>query len=122
MAKILKNLFAMQEIQVRSLGREDPLENGVDTHSSILAWRIPETEEPGWLHFMGLQRIGHYWANNTFTSHLLKINYHKIQQSYFWVYVQKKQKQCLKEISALTCLLQHYSQQPRYGNILNVSS
>ena len=47
MAKILKNLFAMQEIQVRSLGREDPLENGVDTHSSILAWRIPETEEPG---------------------------------------------------------------------------
>ena len=60
MAKILKNLFAMQEIQVQSLGQEDPLENGVDTHSSILAWRIPQTEEPGWLHFMGLQRIGHY--------------------------------------------------------------
>ena len=57
---MVKNLFAMQEIQVRSLGQEDPLENGVDTHSSVLACRIPQTQEPGGLHFMGSQRAGHY--------------------------------------------------------------
>ena len=44
---------------VRSLGREDPLEEGMATHSSILAWRIPWTEEPGRLQSMGSQRIGH---------------------------------------------------------------
>ena len=47
MAQTVKNLPAMQETQVRSLGREDPLEKGMGTHSSILAWRIPWTEEPG---------------------------------------------------------------------------
>ena len=51
----LKNLFAMQETQVRSLGREDPLEKGMTTHSSILAWRIPRTEEPGGLQSMSLK-------------------------------------------------------------------
>ena len=45
--KMVKNLSAMQETQVRSLGREDPLEEGMAIHSSILAWRIPWTEEPG---------------------------------------------------------------------------
>ena len=45
----------MQETEVRSLGREDPLEEGMATHSSILAWRIPWTEEPGGLQSMGLQ-------------------------------------------------------------------
>ena len=44
---MVKNLPAMQETWVRSLGREDPLEKGMATHSSILAWRIPWTEEPG---------------------------------------------------------------------------
>ena len=48
-AKMVKNLPAMQKIWVRSLGREDPLEKGIATHSSILAWRIPWTEEPGGL-------------------------------------------------------------------------
>ena len=48
------------------LGWEDPLEKGMATHSSILAWRIPRTEEPGGLQSMGLQRIGHNWS--TFTS------------------------------------------------------
>ena len=48
----------MQETQVPSLGREDPLEEGMVTHSSVLAWRIPWTEEPGGLSSMGLQRIG----------------------------------------------------------------
>ena len=46
---MVKNLPAMQETQVRSLGQEDPLEKGMATHSSILAWRIPWTEEPGGL-------------------------------------------------------------------------
>ena len=59
---MVKNLLAMQELQetqVQSLGREDPLEKGMVTHSSILAWRIPWTEEPGGLQSMGSQRVGH---------------------------------------------------------------
>ena len=58
-AQTVKNLPAMQEIQVRSLGWEDPLEKGMATHSSLLAWEIPWTEEPGGLQSMGLQRVGH---------------------------------------------------------------
>ena len=58
-AQSIKNLPAMQETQVQSLGWEDPLEKGMATHSSILAWRIPWTEEPGELQSMGLQRVGH---------------------------------------------------------------
>ena len=49
----------MQETQVHSLGWEDPLDKGMATHSSILAWRNPWTEEPGGLQSMGLQRVGH---------------------------------------------------------------
>ena len=59
MAQLVKNLSAMQETWVQSLGQEDPLEKGMATHSSILAWRIPWTEEPGVLLSMGLQRVGH---------------------------------------------------------------
>ena len=59
MAQMLKNLSAMQETQVQSLGREDPLEKGMATHSSILDWRIPWTEEPGGLQSMGSQRVRH---------------------------------------------------------------
>ena len=58
MAQMVKNLPAMQETRVRSLGGEDPLEKEMATHSSILAWRIPWTEEPGGLQSMGLQRVG----------------------------------------------------------------
>ena len=54
-AQMVKNLPAMQETQVRSLGQEDPLEKGTATHSSVLAWRTPGTEEPGGLPSMGLQ-------------------------------------------------------------------
>ena len=54
-AQMVKNLPVMQETGVRSLGQEDALEKGMATHSSILAWRIPETEEPGGLQSMGLQ-------------------------------------------------------------------
>ena len=59
MAQTVKNLPAMQETQVRSLGREDPLEKEMATFSSILAWKIPWTEEPGRLQSMGSQRVGH---------------------------------------------------------------
>ena len=52
-AQTMKNLPAMRETWVRSLGREDPLEEGMATHSSVLAWRIPWTEEPGRLQSMG---------------------------------------------------------------------
>ena len=56
MAQTAKNLPAMQETQVQSLHWEDPLEKGMATHSGILVWRIPRTEEPGGLQFMGLQK------------------------------------------------------------------
>ena len=56
---MVKNLPAMQETRVRSLGREDPLENRMTTHASILDGEIPCTEEPDWLQSTGLQRIGH---------------------------------------------------------------
>ena len=55
----VKNLLAVQETEVRSIGREDPLEKGMATHSSVLAWRIPWTEEPGELQAMGSQRVRH---------------------------------------------------------------
>ena len=57
----------MRETWVQSLGWEDPLEEGVATYSSILARRIPWTEETGGLQFMGSQRVGHNWVTNTFT-------------------------------------------------------
>ena len=56
---MVKNPPAMQETQVRSLGWEDPLEKAMATHSSILAWKILWTEEPGGLQSMGLPRVGH---------------------------------------------------------------
>ena len=59
---MVKNLPAMQETQVWFLGREDPLEKGMATHSSFLAWRIPWTEEPGGLPSMVLQGVRHDWA------------------------------------------------------------
>ena len=58
-AQMVKNLPAMQETRVRSLGQEDPLEKGMAAHSSILSWRIPWTEEPGRLQSLGSQRVGH---------------------------------------------------------------
>ena len=67
-AQMVKNLHAVQETRVRSLGWEDLLEKGMATPSSILAWRIPWTEEPGRLQSMGLQRIGHDWATLTIFS------------------------------------------------------
>ena len=62
MAQVVKNLPAMQEMKktwVQSLAQEDPLEEGMETHSSILTWKISWTEEPGGLWFTGMQRIKH---------------------------------------------------------------
>ena len=60
---------------MRSLSREHPLQEGMATHSSILAWRIPWTEEPGRLLSMGVQRVGHNGVTNTFTFsfHIFKL-------------------------------------------------
>ena len=59
---MVENLLAVQEMQatrIQSLGREDPLEEEMATHSSILAWKIPWTEKPGWLQSKGSQRVRH---------------------------------------------------------------
>ena len=69
-AQMVKHLPAMRETWVRPLGWEDPLEKEMANHSSILAWRIPWTEDPGRLQSMGSQRLGHDWA----TSHSLPQN------------------------------------------------
>ena len=65
MAQIVKSLPAIQETQVPSLSQEDPLEKSMVTHSSILAWRIPWTEEPGRLWSMGSQTVGRRYADDT---------------------------------------------------------
>ena len=65
-AQSVKNLPAMWQTWVWSLGWEDPLERGMATYSNILAWRIPWIEDPGRLQSMGLQRVGHDWATLTF--------------------------------------------------------
>ena len=64
-SSVVKNPSAMHETQVRSLGQEYPLEKGMVTHSSVLAWRIPWTEGPVGLQSMGLQRIGHDLATTS---------------------------------------------------------
>ena len=69
MAQMVKNMPAMQETRVWSLGQEDPLEKEMAAHPSILAWKIKWTEEPGRLQSMGSQRVGHDWA----TSFLMQI-------------------------------------------------
>ena len=73
-AQMVKHLPAMWETQDRSLGREDPLEKEMATHSSTLAWKIPWMEEPGTLQSMGLQRVGHDWATSLHHSRSSRIN------------------------------------------------
>ena len=71
-AQLVKNLPSMQETQVRSLGGEDPLEKGMVTHSSTLAWRIPWTEELGRPQSVASQRVGHDWV----TGEWVVVNHH----------------------------------------------
>ena len=66
-AQTVKNLPAMQDTRVRSLGWEDPLEKRTGIHSSIFVWRIPRIEEPGGLQSMGSKQVGHHWVTNTHT-------------------------------------------------------
>ena len=72
-AQTVKNLPAMQDMWVQSLGQEDHLEKGTVTHSRVLAWKIPGTEESGGLQSMGSQRVGHDWVTDTFTFIHLKL-------------------------------------------------
>ena len=72
-AQTVRNLPAMQVTWVQFPGQEDPLEKGMATHSSILAWRIPWTEKPGGLHSMGSQRVRHDYAANTTTQFFCKV-------------------------------------------------
>ena len=71
MAQKVKNLTVMQETQVQSLGREDPLEEGMATHSNILAWRIPMDRGAWWVTVHGSQRVGYDLVTNTF---MLQVN------------------------------------------------
>ena len=68
MAQTVKHLSTIQETWVQSLGREDPLEKEMATHSSTIAWKIPWTEEPDRLHSMGSQRVGHDFTFTFFLS------------------------------------------------------
>ena len=69
MVQSVKTLPAMQETSVQSLGWEDSLEEGMATHSSIIAWRTPWTEELGWLQSIGSQSVGHNWVTKHNTAH-----------------------------------------------------
>ena len=74
--QMVKNLPAMKETWVWSLGREDPLEKGLETHTSILAYAILWTQEPGGLQSMALQRVGCNWVTNTFChTHLIMLKF-----------------------------------------------
>ena len=79
-ALVVKNPTVIHETWVRSLGGEDPLEKEMVTHSSILAWRIPWTEEPGGLQSIGSQRVGHDWVHTHTHTHirhnLFYVNFH----------------------------------------------
>ena len=72
-AQMLKRLPSMQEIWVRSLGQEDPLEKEMATHPSILAWIIPWTEEPGGLQSKGSQRVRYDWTTSLHFSHFSRV-------------------------------------------------
>ena len=74
---MVKNQLVIQEIQVQSLGWDNSLEKEMATHSSILAWRIAWTQEPGELQSVGLQKVKHDWGTNIFTLKLYLISYNK---------------------------------------------
>ena len=83
MAQMIKNQASMLETQVQSLDQEDPLEKGLATHSSILAWRIPWTEGPDGLQFLGSQRVRHDWVTSNFTFFHAYIHTHTYRYTYF---------------------------------------
>ena len=112
-APMVKNLPAMQKTWVWFLGWENPLEKGMATHSSILAWRIPWTEESGRLQSMGWQRVRHDSAINTFhipqpLLHVLLI-FQTSSFQYFWLNIYRihLQNMYLSIYYIDTCMIQH---------------
>ena len=106
MAQMVKDLPIMQETLVPTLSRKDPMEKGMTTYSSILAWRIPWKEEPGGLQSMGSQRVGHDWVtnnnNNTLTLFCVTLYISKIlnhQTSSILTYWNENNLSYLKEMS-----------------------
>ena len=95
-AWMVKNLPAVQEIRVQSLDREGPLEKGMATHSSIIAWRISWTEEPGELQSMELQRIGYDWVT---WLHFISLHFTSVSQLWFLFPLSKALKIFLFSIS-----------------------
>ena len=87
-AQMVHNLLVMLETWVWSLGQEDTLEEDMATHSSILAWRIPWTEEPGRLQSTGSQRIRHDWVTKHSTAYISLSNICNLEKWYKWTYLQ----------------------------------
>ena len=99
LAQTVKNMLAMWETWVQLLSRKDSLEKGMITHSSILAWRIPGTEEPGGLQSTASQRVRHDWATNTFTFYFLFT--YVIMICYFCGFQAKNSEICFKVSSKM---------------------
>ena len=93
MSQTVKNLPAVQGMQVWYLGQRDPLQKGIATHSSILAWRIPRTEDPDWLQRVGLQRVGHDWATKHPPTHIFIPVKQKQVSSWPWPWILEPTKQ-----------------------------
>ena len=85
-ARTVKNLSAVQETWVQSLSQEEILQKGLATHFSILAWRIPRTEEPGRLESLGSWRVGHNWVTNTYRLYWLFIIFPPVSFPGLWAF------------------------------------
>ena len=115
MAQIVKTLPAMWETQVRSLGWEDLLEKEMSTHSSILAWGIPWTEEPGGLEPMGSPRVGHNWVTSILMSWAERVSLGLLSKSSaldFWMGLDLRHRKpsfvwtlCFMYTCSISCLL-----------------
>ena len=103
-AQMVKNLPAVQETQVRSLRQEDHLEKGMAVHASVLAWRIPWTEEPGGVQPVGSQRVGRDWATNT-TTQLLQKNLPAAWEAQLDPWVGKIPRRRVWLLTAVSCLI-----------------
>jgi len=103
-AQMIKSLPAMQEIWVRSLGQEDPLEKGMTIHSSSFAWRIPWTEEPGGLQTMRSKRVGHNWVTNTLLLVWWENQIEAYRWKHFWKYFEINSSIWTNWLSFLKCV------------------
>ena len=132
-AQMVKNPPAVWDTWVQSLGLEDPLEEGMAMHSSILAWRIPWTEEPGRLQFMGSQRVRHNWvAKHSTAQH--RYSYYSFfclftdNYSFLWLskhksfdqqHTDKKRRSCVHVTGFVTTRLHCYNLIDQYYYFLN---